>query len=75
MATLGFGGKMIVTDQIYWFFGGVAAGGLAGSFLTFKMTHQNRASDGSTVVDQSRARAGGDNVAGNKTSAGQDTDR
>lgn len=58
---------MIVGDYLYWFFGGLAAGGLAGSLLTFKLTRQNRASDGSTIVDQSGARAGGDNVGGNKT--------
>jgi hypothetical protein len=61
---------MIAADQLYWFFGGVATGGLAGSLLTFKLTHQNRASHGSTIVDQSGAHAGGDNVAGNKTTLG-----
>jgi hypothetical protein len=41
--------------------------GVGGSFLTYKMTRSNRASNGSKVVDQSGARAGGDNVGGNKT--------
>ena len=40
--------------------------GVGGSLLTYKMTRSNRASNGSIVIDQSGARAGGDNVGGNK---------
>jgi len=52
--------------EVLTFASGVIAG-VGGSFLTYRMTRSNRAANGSVVVDQSGARAGGDNVAGNKT--------
>lgn len=42
------------------------AGGTIGSLLTIKFT-KNRASGNGNIVDQSNAKAGGDNIAGNKT--------
>ena len=41
--------------------------GIGGSFLAYRMTRSNRAANGSVVVDQSGAHAGGDNVGGSKT--------
>lgn len=52
------------SSQILSFLGGLAGG----SLLTFQMT-KNRAARGGSVVDQSRSRAHGDIVGGNKTSA------
>ena len=46
--------------------------GVGGSFVAFRMTRSNRATNGSVVVDQSGARAGGDNVGGNKTTTSID---
>lgn len=43
------------------------AGMVLGSFITYNITRQNRASGSSRLVDQSDARAGGDIVGGNKT--------
>jgi hypothetical protein len=42
------------------------AGCLAGSFITLKITRQNKASGNGSIVDQSKSRAGGDIVGGNK---------
>lgn len=44
---------------------GVAAG-IGGSFLTVRLTRSNRAAAGARIVDQSSAKAGGDNVGGDK---------
>lgn len=52
------------TSQILSFLGGL----LGGSLLTFQVT-KIRATRGGSVVDQSRSRAEGDIVGGNKTSA------
>lgn len=43
-----------------------AAGVLSGSFVTFKLA-RNTAARGGSVIDQSRAQAGGDIVGGSKT--------
>ncbi len=53
--------------EILTFILGLVAGVGGGSFLTYRMTRANRASNGSVVIDQSGARAGGDNVGGSKT--------
>ena len=42
------------------------SGCLAGSFITLKVTRQNKASGRGSIVDQSSSRAGGDIVGGNK---------
>lgn len=52
--------------EVLTFASGLVAG-IGGSFLAYRMTRSNRATNGSVVVDQSGARAGGDNVGGNKT--------
>lgn len=74
-AHLGVGMDLLANPLAYWFLGGFAAGGLTGSMLTLRITRQNRASHGGTIVDQSRAQAGGDNVGGNKTTIGSDRKR
>lgn len=51
------------SSQIVSFLGGL----MSGSLLTFQLT-KNRATRGGSVVDQSRSRADGDIVGGNKTS-------
>jgi len=43
------------------------AGLIGGSLLTLKFTRKNTAAHGSTITDQSNARADGDIVGGNKT--------
>jgi hypothetical protein len=40
---------------------------IGGSLLTLKFTRKNTASEGSTITDQSNARADGDIVGGSKT--------
>ncbi len=52
------------SSQILSFLGGL----VSGSLLTFQLT-KNRATGTGSVVDQSRSRADGDIVGGNKTSA------
>jgi hypothetical protein len=52
--------------EVLTFILGLVAG-VGGSFLAYKVTRSNRATNGSVVIDQSGARAGGDNVGGNKT--------
>lgn len=43
-----------------------AAGALGGAALTFTLT-RNSVKNGGSLIDQSKARAGGDVVGGNKT--------
>jgi hypothetical protein len=52
------------------FIGGLIAGALGGSLLTLRVTGKNRAAGNSNLVDQSKARAGGDIVGRNKTTTG-----
>jgi hypothetical protein len=47
------------------------AGGLTGSFLTFRFTGKNNVRGRGSVTDQSGASAGGDVVGGNKTTNGR----
>ena len=54
----------LVHDIVTLCVGGAA--GVGGSLLTLKLTHSNRAASGSRIIDQSGAKAGGDNVGGNK---------
>lgn len=47
----------------FWnFIGGLAAGAIGGSLLTFQLTKNVRADRNGTATDQSGARAGGDIV-------------
>jgi hypothetical protein len=55
-------------DQLGAFVGGLLTGALGGSFLTLRITRQNRLGNDSTVTDQRRARAGGDIVGRDKNS-------
>ena len=55
----------LVHDVLSFILGIIA--GVGGSFLTLKSSRSNRADKGSSIVDQSQARAGGDNVAGSKS--------
>jgi hypothetical protein len=51
--------------EIGSFVGGLIAGAIGGSLITLKVTTQKRVAGGS-MVDQSRARAGGDVVGRDK---------
>lgn len=53
--------------EIWSFLGGLVGGGIGGSLLTLKMVRQNSVKGSGSVVDQSRTRAGGDIVGGNKS--------
>lgn len=52
------------------FVGGLITGGAAGWAITYK-SMKAKIMVGGRVVDQSSARAGGDNVGGNKTTTGR----
>jgi hypothetical protein len=52
------------------FLAGFIGGGATGCAITYNVT-RNKVTSGDRVVDQSRARAGGDNVGGNKTTIGR----
>ena len=52
------------------FVGGLITGGAAGWAITYK-SMKAKIMVGGRVADQSRARAGGDNVGGNKTTIGR----
>jgi hypothetical protein len=54
--------------EIWSFLTGLAGGGIAGSFITYRITNTNRASNGSSVLDQSGSTAGGDIVGRDKRS-------
>lgn len=58
---------MEFTFDIGSFLAGLIGGGAAGSFLTFRLNNSKSASGSGKVVDQNRAKAGGDIVGGNKT--------
>jgi hypothetical protein len=45
--------------------------GTAGSFITIKITNRNRVERDATLVDQSRASAGGDMVGRDKKTSGK----
>lgn len=53
--------------EIGSFLGGLIAGGIAGSLITFQVTRQYRAYGSGSVIDQSGARAKGDIVGRDKT--------
>lgn len=55
------------SSEIWSFLGGLVGGGIGGSLLTLKMVRQNSVNGSGSVVDQSRTRAGGDIVGGNKS--------
>ena len=61
------GKSMEYWAEILSFIGGVISGAIGGSLLTVNLQKRNTAKKGSTVIDQSDARAGGDVVGGNKT--------
>jgi hypothetical protein len=46
---------------------GCLTGGALGSLVTFKIVRSQQASGGGRNVDQSRSKAGGDIIGGNKT--------
>jgi hypothetical protein len=50
--------------------GSFITGALGGSLLTLKFTRQNRVQGSGTLVDQTRATAGGDIVGRDKTVSG-----
>jgi hypothetical protein len=55
--------------EILSIIGGVIAGAIGGSLITVRLQKKKISADnGSTVVDQSNAQAGGDIVGGNKKS-------
>jgi hypothetical protein len=56
------------STEIWNLLAGLVGGGLAGSFITYRITSTNRASNGSSVLDQSRSTAGGDIVGRDKRS-------
>jgi len=49
------------------FIGGLIAGALGGSLLTLRITRKTRADGNSNLVNQNKARAGGDIVGRDKT--------
>lgn len=53
-------------SEILSFLIGLAGGGTAGSFITLRFTRQNRVTRGGSIIDQSRASAGGDIVGRDK---------
>ena len=54
-------------SQIGSFVGGLLAGAVGGSFLTFRLTTQKSVGRDGSLVDQSGASSSGDIVGGNKT--------
>lgn len=56
------------TSEVFSFLGGLAGGGLLGSFLTIRLNRQKRATMGAQLVDQSESAAGGDIVGRDKIS-------
>ena len=58
---------LIHASEIWSAIVGCLAGGTLGSLITFKVVRSQHASSGGRNVDQSRSRAGGDVVGGNKT--------
>jgi hypothetical protein len=57
-------------SEIWTFLTGLAGGGAAGSLITLRFMRQNIVRGSGTIVDQDRARAGGDIVGGDKTVSG-----
>jgi hypothetical protein len=61
-------GEMLAryASEIWSFVAGLVGGGIGGSLLTLRISRQNRASGGGSIVDQSKATAKGDIVGGDK---------
>ena len=57
---------MSYTFELWNFLGGLVAGGLGGSLITFTLSKTMRSSRGGNTVDQSEAIAGGDIVGRDK---------
>jgi hypothetical protein len=58
-------------SEIWSFIAGIVGGGAGGSLLTLRLTRQNKVLGSGSIVDQGRARAGGDIVGGDKTVSGR----
>ncbi|WP_417449554.1 hypothetical protein [Kordiimonas sp.] len=63
------GREIMFSSFEFWsFLGGLLSGGIGGALITLKLTKNMRVQGNGRMVDQSKAQAGGDIVAGNKKS-------